>query len=133
MVTFGLNPALVNSSGNPWTADYVTVTGDLAADLLADIASEQRAKVVYEYLYRQIEDKYVRETIMFLLEREEAHNALFCEALNKISDDGSNKNFGMSEDSRLYFDLSKPGRYFEDPEPEAVKIDRKKKTTKKKK
>lgn len=133
MVTFGLNPALVNSSGNPWTADYVTVTGDLAADLLADIASEQRAKVVYEYLYRQIEDKYVRETIMFLLEREEAHNALFCEALNKISDDGSNKNFGMSEDSRLYFDLSKPGRYFEDPEPEVVKIDRKKKTTKKKK
>ena len=112
MVTFGLNPALVNSSGNPWTADYVTVTGDLAADLLADIASEQRAKVVYEYLYRQIDDKYVKETIMFLLEREEAHNALFCEALNKITDDGSNRNFGMSEDSRLYFDLSKPGRYF---------------------
>ena len=106
MVTFGLNPALVNSSGNPWTADYVTVTGDLAADLLADIASEQRAKVVYEYLYRQIDDKYVKETIMFLLEREEAHNALFCEALNKITDDGSNRNFGMSEDSRLYFDLS---------------------------
>ena len=119
MVTFGLNPALVNSSGNPWTADYVTVTGDLAADLLADIASEQRAKVVYEYLYRQIDDKYVKETIMFLLEREEAHNALFCEALNKISDDGSNKNFGMSEDSRLYFDLSKPGRYFDDPDPKA--------------
>ena len=64
---------------------------------------------------------------MFLLEREEAHNALFCEALNKITDDGSNKNFGMSEDSRLYFDLSKPGRYFDDPDPEAVKIDRKKK------
>ena len=101
MVTFGLNPALVNSSGNPWTADYVTVTGDLAADLLADIASEQRAKVVYEYLYRQIDDKYVKETIMFLLEREEAHNALFCEALNKITDDGSNRNFGMSEDLSL--------------------------------
>lgn len=122
MVTFGLNPALVNSSGNPWTADYVTVTGDLAADLLADIASEQRAKVVYEYLYRQIEDKYVRETIMFLLEREEAHNALFCEALNKITDDGSNKNFGMSEDSKLYFDLSKPGRYFDDPNPKPVEM-----------
>ena len=55
---------------------------------------------------------------MFLLEREEAHNALFCEALNKITHDGSNKNFGISEDSRLYFDLSKPGRYFDDPKPE---------------
>ena len=122
MVTFGLNPALINSSGTPWTADYVTVTGDLAADLLADIASEQRAKVVYEYLYRQIDDKYVKETIMFLLEREEAHNALFCEALNKITHDGSNKNFGISEDSRLYFDLSKPGRYFDDPKPEPVEM-----------
>ena len=122
MVTFGLNPALINSSGNPWTADYVTVTGDLAADLLADIAREQRAKVVYEYLYRQIDDKYVKETIMFLLEREEAHNALFCEALNKITHDGSNKNFGISEDSRLYFDLSKPGRYFDDPKPEPVEM-----------
>ena len=53
------------------------------ADLLSNIASEQRAKVVYEYLYRQIDDKYVRETIDFLLNREEAHNALFREALNK--------------------------------------------------
>lgn len=130
MVTFGLNPALVNSSGNPWTADYVTVTGDMAADLLADIASEQRAKVVYEYLYRQIEDKYVRETIMFLLEREEAHNALFCEALNKVTNDGSNKNFGMSEDSRLYFDLSKPGRYFDDPDPKPPVMENAKKSTK---
>ena len=122
MVTFGLNPALVNSSGNPWTADYVTVTGDLAADLLADIASEQRAKVVYEYLYRQIDDKYVKETIMFLLEREEAHNALFCEALNKITDDGSNRNFGMSEDSRLYLDLSTPVLYFHPPDPKPVQM-----------
>lgn len=129
MVTFGLNPALVNSSGVPWTADYVTVTGDLAADLLADIASEQRAKVVYEYLYRQIEDKYVRETIMFLLEREEAHNALFCEALNKYAQNkGSNLNFGLTEDSKLYFDLSKPGRYFDDPDPHQVKIAKGKKT-----
>ena len=64
-VLSGLAPFLINSSGAPWTADYVTVTGDLVADLLSNIASEQRAKVVYEYLYRQIEDKYVRETIDF--------------------------------------------------------------------
>ena len=108
-VLTGLSPVLINSSGAPWTADYVTVTGDLVADLLSNIASEQRAKVVYEYLYRQIEDKYVRETIDFLLNREEAHNALFRDALNKVKDTGSNKDFGVTEDSRLYFDLSTPG------------------------
>ena len=55
----GLSPMLVNASGAPWTANYVNVTGDIAADLLSNIAAEQRAKVVYEYLYRQIDDKYV--------------------------------------------------------------------------
>lgn len=99
------------------TADYVNVTGDIAADLLSDIAAEQRAKVVYEYLYRQINDKYVKETIDFLLNREEAHNALFREALNKVQDRASNKDFGVTKDSRLYFDLSTPGRYFDNPEP----------------
>jgi Mn-containing catalase len=116
-VLTGLNPALINSSGDPWTAHYVNVTGDICADLLSNIAAEQRAKVVYEYLYRQINDKYVRETIDFLLNREEAHNALFREALNKVKLEGSNKDFGVTEDSKLYFDLSTPGRYFENPNP----------------
>lgn len=118
-VQCGLSPVLINSSGAPWTADYVTVTGDLVADLLSNIASEQRAKVVYEYLYRQIEDKYVRETIDFLLNREEAHNALFRDALNKVKNTGSNKDFGITEDSKLYFDLSTPGPSHEPPNPTA--------------
>ena len=33
-VILGLNPGLMNASGYSWTADYVTVTGDLCADLL---------------------------------------------------------------------------------------------------
>lgn len=107
-VILGLNPGLINSSGYSWTADYVTVTGDLCADLLSNIASEQRAKVVYEYLYRQINDKKVKETIDFLLNREEAHNALFREAFNKVANTGSNKDFGVTADSKLYFDLSSP-------------------------
>ena len=107
-VLLGLNPGLLNSSGYSWTADYVTVTGDLCADLLSNIASEQRAKVVYEYLYRQIYDKKVRETIDFLLNREEAHNAMFREAFNKVQDSGSNQDFGTTQAARMYFDLSKP-------------------------
>ncbi|MCT8978153.1 manganese catalase family protein [Clostridium sp. CX1] len=116
-VLSGLSPMLINSSGDPWTAHYVNVTGDITADLLSDIAAEQRAKVVYEYLYRQINDKEVRKTIDFLLNREEAHNALFREALNKMKNEASNKDFGVTEDSRLYFDLSTPGKFFENPNP----------------
>jgi len=107
-VMCGLTPGQVNSSGYSWTADYVTVTGDLCADLLANIASEQRAKVVYEYLYRQIEDKKVRETIDFLLNREEAHNQMFREAFNKVQESGSNRDFGTTKAAKMYFDMSTP-------------------------
>ena len=107
-VLMGLNPGLINASGYSWTGDYVSVTGDLCADLLSNIASEQRAKVVYEYLYRQIEDKKVRETIDFLLNREEAHNAMFREAFNKVQNSGSNRDFGTTKAARMYFSMSEP-------------------------
>ena len=107
-VILGLNPGLINASGYSWTGDYVTVTGDLCADLLSNIASEMRAKVVYEYLYRQINDKKVKETIDFLLNREEAHNAMFREAFNKVQDTGSNRDFGTTKAAKMYFSMSEP-------------------------
>lgn len=116
-VLSGLAPELINASGAPFTGNFVNCTGDLTADLLSNIAAEQRAKVVYEYLYRQIDDQGIRNTIDFLLNREEAHNALFREALNKIQGQGSSRDFGIDEDARLYFDLSTPGRYFDNPQP----------------
>ncbi len=51
-----------------WTAfrfvRIIAITGDVATDLLSNIASEQRSKAIYESLYHQIEDKYVRKTIV---------------------------------------------------------------------
>lgn len=114
-VLSGLTPMLANASGYLWTAAYINETGDLAADILSDIASEQRAKVVYQYLYRQIDDKGVRDTIDFLLNREEAHNTMFREAFNKIQDTGSQNNWGVTKYSRIYFDLSSPGKQSFDP------------------
>ncbi len=108
-VLTGLAPYLTNGSGVPFTAAYVNVTGDLPADILSNIAAEQRAKVVYEYLHRQIKDKHVQQMIDFLLNREEAHNTLFRQAYQKIRDSGSNKDWGIDNDARLYFDLSSPG------------------------
>lgn len=121
----GLSPLFANSSGEPFTANYINVTGDLVADILSNISAEMRAKVVYEYLYRQIDDSGVRATIDFLLNREEAHNALFREALNKLQQkpEYSNYDFGVTEDSKLYFDLSTPGRYFDNPDPTAPRFE----------
>ena len=37
---------LFNSQGNPWTADYLKITGELDVDLRSNIAAEARAKIV---------------------------------------------------------------------------------------
>lgn len=112
-ISTGLTPSLSNASGFPWTAAYIEETGDLAADILSDISAEMRAKVVYQYLYRQINDSGVKETIDFLLNREEAHNSLLREAFNKLQDTGSLKDWAVTGDSKLYFDLSTPGKFFQ--------------------
>lgn len=112
-VLSGLTPMLANASGYMFNGSYINETGDLAADILSDIAAEQRAKVVYQYLYRQINDSGVREAIDFLLNREEAHNTLFRQAFNMLEQSGSLSDWGVTEDSRQYFDLSTPGKFFD--------------------
>lgn len=37
---------------------------------------------------------------------------MFREAFNRIQDTGSLKDWGITKDSKLYFDLSTPGKYF---------------------
>ncbi|MBR0277764.1 MAG: manganese catalase family protein [Clostridia bacterium] len=102
---FGLSPGIVNSSGCPWNFDSVSATGDLYADLISDIASEQRSKAVYEYLFKQINDKKVRSAIDFLLERETFHEKKLCEAIDRLKKEAPRKNYRFSKDSELCFSI----------------------------
>ena len=52
--------------------------------------------------------KKSRETIDFLLNREEAHNAMFREAFNRVQDTGSNRDFGTTKAAKMYFSMSNP-------------------------
>ena len=61
---------LFNSQGNPWTADYLKVTGELDVDLRSDIAAEVRAKIVYERLINLCDDRGAKDALRFLMTRE---------------------------------------------------------------
>ena len=93
----------VNMDGVPFCADYITITGDVATDLLSNIASEQRSKAIYESLYHQIEDKYVRKTIEYLMHREKSHKLSFLAALKQYAHEESGLEFGATADEKLYF------------------------------
>ena len=93
----------VNMDGVPFCADYITITGDVATDLLSNIASEQRSKAIYESLYHQIEDKYVRKTIEYLMHREKSRKLSFLAALKQYTHEESGLEFGATADDKLYF------------------------------
>jgi len=73
-----------NSQGIPWCASYVNSNGDLTVDLRSNLASESRAKLVYEHLMKFTEDPYIHETLSFLMTREVAHYKMFEAALESI-------------------------------------------------
>jgi Mn-containing catalase len=60
--------------GDAWTADYLKITGDLAADLRSNIAAEVRAKIVYERLMAFTDDSGTKEALQFLMTREITHS-----------------------------------------------------------
>lgn len=77
-------PTLTNSAGVAWSSSYIAANGDLTVDLRSNIASESRAKIVYEYLMQFTDDKEVQRTLNYLMTREVAHFQQFEAALDTI-------------------------------------------------
>jgi Mn-containing catalase len=75
---------LFNSQGNPWTADYLKITGELDVDLRSNIAAEARAKIVYERLIDFSEDPDTIDALQFLMTREITHMKAFSLALESM-------------------------------------------------
>jgi Mn-containing catalase len=75
---------LFNSQGNPWTADYLKITGELDVDLRSNIAAEARAKIVYERLINFCDDSGSKDALQFLMTREITHMKAFAAALESM-------------------------------------------------
>ena len=75
---------LCNSMGNPWTADYLKITGELDVDLRSNIAAEARAKIVYERLINFSDDAGTKDALQFLMTREITHMKAFTAALESM-------------------------------------------------
>jgi Mn-containing catalase len=76
---------LYNSEGDPWTADYLKITGELDVDLRSNIAAEARAKIVYERLINFTDDQGTIDALQFLMTREITHMKAFTAALESLN------------------------------------------------
>ena len=88
--TVGVYPAA--ASGMPWTAASMQVKGDPMADLVEDMAAEQKARVTYDNILRISDDPDVNDVIRFLREREIVHFQRFGEAIELLREKLDRKN-----------------------------------------
>lgn len=84
---FSLFPS--SPDGFPWTAAYISSTGDPIADLEEDLAAEQKARAVYENLIDLTSDSDIVGPLLWLRQREVVHYDRFKE----LSDYYKSKNY----------------------------------------
>ncbi len=63
----------VDASGNPFSVLVFASSGDTLADLSEDMAAEQKARAVYEYLIDLTDDESLIGPLLFLRQREIVH------------------------------------------------------------
>ena len=88
--TAGVYPT--SAAGMPWTAASMQVKGDPMADLVEDMAAEQKARVTYDNILRISDDPDVNDVIRFLREREIVHFQRFGEAVEILREKLDRKN-----------------------------------------
>jgi len=70
-----------NESGVSFTTDYISSTGDVIANIVEDMAAEQKARAIYENLIRLTDNEEVLQPLLFLRQREIVHYQRFKELL----------------------------------------------------
>lgn len=81
------------AGGVPFNACEFQSKGDAIADLVEDMAAEQKARVTYDNILRTISDPEICDPIRFLREREIVHFQRFGETLRNAVDNIETKNF----------------------------------------
>lgn len=81
------------AGGVPFNACEFQCSDDAIADLVEDMAAEQKARKTYDNILRVVADPEVADPIRFLREREIVHFQRFGEALRLVQEELDSKNF----------------------------------------
>ena len=74
----------VDAAGNPWNGNYVYSHGNLISDLLDNLVLESTGVLQKTRIYEMSSNKTFRETLAFLIVRDNAHQNAFAKALETL-------------------------------------------------
>ncbi|GAA4266234.1 manganese catalase family protein [Frondihabitans peucedani] len=99
----GVRP--VDSNGNPWQGSYITASGNLLADVIANANAEMQGRIQVARIYNMTDDHGVREMLSFLLARDTAHQNQWTAAAEELQAEGVEElpipsNFPLSKEQK---------------------------------
>lgn len=87
-IVAGAGARPVDSNGNPWSAGYVTASGNLLADFTANANAEMQGRLQVARLYHMTDDPGVRDLLSFLLDRDTMHQNQWIAAAAELREEG---------------------------------------------
>lgn len=86
-IVSGAGSRPVDSMGNPWQGSFVTASGNLLADMTANVNAEMQGRLQVARLFHMTDDPGVRELLRFLLARDTMHQNQWLAAVEELKAD----------------------------------------------
>ena len=82
----GLGPLAVDSNGVPFNGNYVVASGNLAADLQANVMAESTGRLLATRLWEATDDPGMKDMLSYLIARDTMHQNQWLAALQDLGD-----------------------------------------------
>ncbi|MFC6823952.1 manganese catalase family protein [Halopelagius fulvigenes] len=82
----GLNPLFVDANGAPFNGNYVVASGNLAADMCANISAESTGRQLACRLYEMTDDSGMKDMLAYLIARDTMHQNQWVQILKDLAD-----------------------------------------------
>lgn len=104
-IVAGAGARPVDSNGNPWQGSYITSSGNLLADFMANANAEMQGRVQVARLYHMTDDHGIRDMLGFLLARDTMHQNQWLAAVEELKAEGAEElpvpsNFRLNKEHR---------------------------------
>src|SRR5690606_12628307 len=84
ILSSGLSAMAVDSNGVPFNGSWVVGTGNLAADMYANVMAESAGRILASRLWKSTEDKGMKDMLSFLIARDTMHQNLWLAVLEEL-------------------------------------------------
>jgi Mn-containing catalase len=88
VLTSGLGAMPTDANGNPFNGSWVVSTGNLAADMHANVTAEGGGRLLATRLYEMTDDPGMKEMLAFLIARDTMHQNQWMAVLEELKDMG---------------------------------------------